>query len=95
MTTINIGSREAHQKWRDLLDAAQAGSTDTVIERNGKPVAVLIPYRDYLELREALEDLRAARRAAQTYEAWKQNPARARAFKDILAEIEAEETIND
>ena len=90
MTVTTIGSREARQKWRDLLDAAYTGTTDTIIERNGKPVAALIPYEDYLALEEALEDLRAARQAAKTYEAWKKNPSQARPYKEILAELEGE-----
>lgn len=88
--TTTIGSREARQKWRDLLDAAYTGTTDTIIERNGKPVAALIPYEDYLALEEVLEDLRAARQAAKTYEEWKKNPSQARPYKEILAELEAE-----
>jgi prevent-host-death family protein len=69
MTVTTIGSREARQKWRDLLDAVYTGSADIVIERNGKPMATLIPYEDYLALAEALDDLRAARRVAAAYKA--------------------------
>ncbi len=66
MTITTIGSREARQKWRDLLDAVYTGSADIIIERNGKPTAVLIPYEDYLALAEALDDVRAARQVAET-----------------------------
>jgi prevent-host-death family protein len=88
MPTTTIGSREARQKWRDLLDAAYTGSTDTVIERNGKPIAVLIPYEDYLAIEETLDELRAARRAKELYEAAKQDAALGRSYAKIRAELE-------
>lgn len=87
MPVTTLGSREARQNWRDLLDAAYTGEQDTVIERSGKPVAVLIPYEDYLALQEALDDLRAARRVAETHQALKQNPAKGRSYDEIRAEL--------
>ena len=88
MPTTTIGSREARQKWRDLLDAAYTGTTDTVIERNGKPIAVLIPYEDYLAIEETLDELRAARRATELYEAAKRSPALGRSYDEIRTELE-------
>lgn len=72
MTTATIGSREARKNWRDLLDAAYSGQQDAIIERNGKPVAALIPYEDYVALEEMLADIRAARRAEAMPEASRQ-----------------------
>jgi prevent-host-death family protein len=95
MTITTIGSREARQKWRDLLDAAYTGSVDTIIERSGKPVAVLIPYEDYLAIQEALDDLRAARRVAETYAALKQNPKLGRSYEEIRATLENKEESDD
>lgn len=86
-----IGSREARQKWRDLLDAAYRGTTDTIIERNGKPIAVLIPYEDYQAIEEALDQLRAARRAAERYEASKGEAKPGRPYTEIRAALEREE----
>ena len=88
MSTITtIGSREARQKWRDLLDTAYSGDTDTVIERNGKPVAALIPYKDYIALVDMLADLRAARRVAAAHQALQQNPSSGRSYEEIRAEL--------
>ena len=84
MTITTLGSREARQKWRDLLDAVYTGSADIVIERNGKPLAALIPYEDYLALAEALDDLRAARRVAA---AQKVSQQRGRSYDDIRQEL--------
>ena len=84
MPVTTIGSREARQKWRDLLDAAYTGTADIIIERSGKPVAVLIPYEDYLALEAALDDLRAARRVAKAYEAAQQS---GRSYDEIRAEL--------
>jgi len=87
MSILTINSREARIKWRDLLDKVYAGSADVVIERNGKPVAVLIPIEDYEELQDELEDLRSARHVAALYEAWKQDPSSGRAWEEVEADL--------
>ncbi|MCL4301680.1 MAG: type II toxin-antitoxin system prevent-host-death family antitoxin [Anaerolineae bacterium] len=84
MPVSTIGSREARQKWRDLLDEVYAGSADIVIERNGKPIAALIPYEDYLAVTEALDNLRAARRVAAAYKASRQS---GRSYDEIREEL--------
>jgi prevent-host-death family protein len=84
MSITTIGSREAREKWRDLLDIAHTGTADIVIERSGKPVAVLIPYEDYLAITEALDNLRAARRIAAAYKASQQS---GRSYDEIRAEL--------
>jgi prevent-host-death family protein len=86
MSITTIGSREARQKWRDLLDEAFTGAADIVIERNGKPMAALIAYEDYLAIAEALDDLRAARRVAEAHKASQQS---GRSYADIRADLES------
>jgi mRNA interferase RelE/StbE len=54
LITQTINSKAARQNWRDLLDAAHKGVGDTVIERNGRPIAAVIPYADFLALQEEL-----------------------------------------
>lgn len=46
MTTSVISSDQARAKWREVLDTAVAGQR-VIIERYGKPVAVLLPYAEY------------------------------------------------
>ena len=46
MNQLRINSREARTKWRDLLDIIQTESTEIIIERYGKPVGMLVPYRE-------------------------------------------------
>lgn len=48
MATKTISSDQARAKWRELLDTAVAGD-HVIIERYGKPVAVVVPYQDYLQ----------------------------------------------
>ena len=48
-----LGSDEARRTFRDLLDDAQQGES-TEISRNGKPVAVLVPYGWYTHTNSAL-----------------------------------------
>jgi len=57
-------SREAREKWRDVLDRVLRGG-DVIIERYGKPVAALISVQDYDELREEIDELRSIRSAAE------------------------------
>ena len=87
MSILTINSREARIKWRDLLDKVYAGSSDVVIERNGKPVAVMIPIEDYEELQDELDDLRSARRVAALYKAWKQDPSTGRPWEEIKSDL--------
>jgi prevent-host-death family protein len=68
------------------LDAARAGN-DTVIERSGKPVAVIVPYADWEALQEDLDDLRAARRGQAAYEACKGDPSLGRPWSEVKAEM--------
>lgn len=88
MTLTTVGSREARQNWRDLLDAVYTGASDIVIERNGKPIAALIPYEDYEILAELLEDVRAVRRA-------RQSPATGRSYEEIRAGLKAKGLLDD
>jgi prevent-host-death family protein len=43
---VTIGVQEARTGLRDLIDAALLEGQRTVIERHGKPVAVLVSVRD-------------------------------------------------
>ena len=90
MPVEKVDSNRARTQWRDVLDAATTGASDIVIERYGKPVAVVIAYDDFVALQDELDDLRAARRAAQTYEDWKNDPSRGRPWDEVKAELIAE-----
>jgi prevent-host-death family protein len=89
MTVNVVDSNRARLHWRDVLDAARAGS-DTVIEHYNKPTAAVIPYADFVALQEALEDLRAARRAQAAYDAWQKDPSTGTALDQVEAELRAE-----
>ncbi len=84
-----VGTKEARERFRDLLDAAIKGQ-DSIIERYDKGVAVLIPFEDYEAIQEELEDVRAARRAAETYEGWKRDASVARSYAEIRKELVAD-----
>jgi prevent-host-death family protein len=87
MVIETISSREARTKWRDVLDKVMSRRVDVVIERSGKPVAVMISVEDYKMLRDELDDLRAAQRAADAYEEWKRDPSTARSYAEIRKEM--------
>lgn len=87
MIVETINSREARSNFRDILDKVLAGAADIVIERSGRPVAVMIPVEDYEALQDEIDDLRAARRAAATYEAWLRNPSIGRPYNEVRKEI--------
>ena len=84
--TLSVNSHQARQSWRNLLDKVLMGE-DVVIERNGKALVVLIPIEDYEQIRDELDDLRAARRAEAVYEAWKHNPEIAEPWEKVRADL--------
>ncbi len=55
-----LNSRVARESWRSVLDDAHLGE-DTIIERNGKAIAVVIPWPDYRLIAEELVAIRARR----------------------------------
>lgn len=95
MSIVTVNSREARARWRDLLDQVLAGSSDVVVERNGKPVAAIIPIQDYRELQEELDDLRAARRANAAYEAWKNDPSTGKPWTELRTSLVSEGLLDE
>jgi prevent-host-death family protein len=89
MTVEIVNVREARARLRDLLDKIMSGEADFVIERNGKPIAALIPIGDFEELQDELDDLRAARRAEVAYQEWLRDPSSARSLEDVEADLKA------
>jgi hypothetical protein len=53
-------------------------------------MAAVIPIADYDALLEELEDLRAARRAQQALEAWREDRSRGRPYTAVREELAAE-----
>lgn len=95
MTIETVNSREARVKLRDLLDKVFSRTADIVIERNGKPIAALIPIEDFEMLQDELDDLRATRRAAAAYEAWKLEPESGQPYAGVRAELVAEGLLDE
>lgn len=73
METTTISSDQARAKWREMLDITNSGN-NIVIERYGKPTAALIPYQDFIELTEVIEELQDIREARAALAEWQQNP---------------------
>lgn len=67
---LTYSSKEARANWREMLDAIYLHKQDVVIERNGKPVAVLLSVEEYQAVQEMLEDYRDTLIADEIYEAW-------------------------
>lgn len=47
--TKTLGVQQVREQIRDLIDAALEQRQHTVITRNGRPVAVLVPHGWYVE----------------------------------------------
>ena len=47
---IRIGSREARNKFSELLGSVRFGKEEVIMERSGKPMAALIPIETYERL---------------------------------------------
>lgn len=95
MTVRTIDSNRARALWREILDAAQAGEQDLIVERYGKPVAALIAYEDFVALQDELDDLRAARLAGAALEAWRREPGRAVPYESYRAGLVAERLLDE
>ncbi len=63
-----MSSREARERWREVLDTVMKGSNDIVITRYGEPIAVMIPADDYEALADEISEMRMSRLAEQLYE---------------------------
>lgn len=86
MATTVISSDQARARWREVMDTAVAGN-NVVIERYGKPVAVLIPYEDYA----LISNLRAKVREPQAdYQIDEREALKAELIAQIKAELLAE-----
>ena len=46
---LTVGAQQARAGLRDFIDAALEQNRSTIIHRNGRPVAVLVPYPWYIE----------------------------------------------
>ena len=68
---LTYSSKDARQNWRKILDTILMRGQDILIERNGKPAAVIVPVEDYENIREALEEYREGLEAQALYDAWK------------------------
>jgi PHD/YefM family antitoxin component YafN of YafNO toxin-antitoxin module len=90
-----LDSNTARTRWRDIMDTASGGDTDIVVERYGKPMVAVIAYDDFLALQEDLDDLRASRRVAEAYKAWKADPDRGMPYEDFRAELIAEDLLDE
>ena len=49
-TTKTYGAEEVRIKMRDVLDDILAGEAEAIIERNGKPTAVMISYKRWQQI---------------------------------------------
>ncbi|MCJ7566829.1 MAG: type II toxin-antitoxin system prevent-host-death family antitoxin [Anaerolineales bacterium] len=78
-----VSSRDAREKWRDILDSIMKGDGDVAISRYGKPIAVLIPAKDYREIAEELDELRLARLAEDIYEGYLERQEVAESYDDV------------
>ncbi len=67
-----IGAFEARRQFGDVLDSVVANGDKFVVERNGKPVAAVVPvqlYEQWKRRREAFfERIRAAAERSKAYE---------------------------
>jgi prevent-host-death family protein len=87
---IRYNSRDARIKWREILDTIFTRSGDVLIERNGTPIAVIIPADDYEFIQDALDDHRDGLEAEALLKAWKSGEEGSRDINDLIKEMELE-----
>lgn len=70
MTTKNYGSELARSQLRTLIDDAMTGAAESIIERHGKPAAVVISYDRWLHMEtERQKKLQRIAQAREDYQA--------------------------
>jgi len=84
---LTYSSKEARQHWRQILDTILGRQQDILIERNGKPTAVIIPVEDYENIREALEEYRDGLEAESLYTAWKEGREESLTIAEAMEEL--------
>lgn len=88
MAEIRMSSDEARSKWREVLDTAVAGNP-IIIERYGKPVAVIMPYTEAVQPAAGSNVVREETAGYQTAPINKQT-LKAELIDEIKAELLAE-----
>jgi prevent-host-death family protein len=88
MEAKRMSSDAVRSGWRDVVDNVMAGGT-VLVERYNKPVAVVIPYADFMAVREQLEDLYDLRLAEAAYAEYKRDPSTAMPLEEAIALWEA------
>lgn len=82
MKTIKMSSDEARTKWREVLDTAVAGN-HIIIERYGKPVAVILPHATYAQ---SLGEAKVVQEQTTVYQTREWETVKA----ELLAELKQE-----
>lgn len=88
---LTYSSKEARQNWRQILDIILGRKQDILIERNGKPAAVIIPVEDYENIREMLEEYRDGLEAQALYSAWKEGREESLSIAEAMQELDLDE----
>lgn len=60
MALQHMQSEEARTQWRTILDLVSQEETDIVVERHGKPTAVVMGYASYEAIQAMLTERRTA-----------------------------------
>ena len=87
MSNWIVGSKEARTRWHELLGIVSKRKEAIVISRHKKPIVALISFEDYETLGEQLEELSAARRAAEAHRAWQLDESLGRPYATARAEL--------
>jgi PHD/YefM family antitoxin component YafN of YafNO toxin-antitoxin module len=64
MSIQKLESSAVQSQWRELLVSVGTGRADVIVMLQGEERAAIIPYQDYVALRDELVQLRAYRRQA-------------------------------
>ena len=95
MTILTWDKNDARLKWRALVDTVASGAADVVITDQDTPVVAIISYTDFVAVNEALDDLRAAKRADAAFEEYLRDPSTAVPWEAIRSELIAEGKLDE
>jgi prevent-host-death family protein len=61
MELVRIGSDKLRSTLGAVIDRVQRGECDVIVTRYVRPIVAVIPYRDYLAVKDTLDRIRAER----------------------------------
>lgn len=75
MSVVTLSADVARVQWRKTIDLVFADKQEIVVERYGEPVAAIMPYRNWLEMKDKVKALELTIKVLERHREMKDNPS--------------------